>query len=171
MEEGVMQNADWRSHHIEGFAMAALQRGLDAQFSAPLISHIITFENGAELHSGGCIGGVQLDETFNHVVSLYRWEQYRLAEGTTRTEYRAFDSPTQNTDVFIKAADEATERLLAGDNVLVHCQAGLNRSGVVSALTLMNFGFDAVNAIATLRMTRSPLVLCNQEFEQWVLSR
>jgi protein-tyrosine phosphatase len=64
------------------------------------------------------------------------------------------------------------DRLRQGHTVLVHCQAGLNRSNLIAALALMRLtGCDAAAAIALLREKRSPLVLCNEAFEQYLLAR
>jgi len=54
---------------------------------------------------------------------------------------------------------------------LVHCQAELNRSGFISAPALIEEGMKAVDAISLLRTKRSPAVLCNQTFEEWLLTR
>lgn len=51
---------------------------------------------------------------------------------------------------------------------LVHCQAGLNRSGLLAELSLVLDGMQADEAIALLRATRSPAVLCNKAFEKWL---
>lgn len=51
---------------------------------------------------------------------------------------------------------------------LVHCQAGLNRSGLVAARALTLDGMNAADAIALLREKRSPAVLCNRSFESWL---
>ena len=53
--------------------------------------------------------------------------------------------------------------------VLVHCQAGLNRSSLVAARALMFEGRPAVDAIAVVRKRRSPACLCNQAFEEYLL--
>lgn len=50
---------------------------------------------------------------------------------------------------------------------LVHCQAGLNRSALVTARALMLDGMSADDAITLLRK-RSPMVLCNLTFEAWL---
>jgi protein-tyrosine phosphatase len=54
---------------------------------------------------------------------------------------------------------------MAGKKTLVHCQAGLNRSSLIVARTLM-LGQDmtAKDAIALIREKRSPMCLCNDTF-------
>ena len=56
-----------------------------------------------------------------------------------------------------------------GWRVLVRCQQGVNRSGLVTALILMLDGHKAQDAIALLRSLRGPAVLNNTSFEQWLL--
>ena len=53
---------------------------------------------------------------------------------------------------------------------LVHCQAGLNRSGIIVGHALMTGPerMTADDAIETMRRKRSPAVLCNSTFEQWL---
>jgi hypothetical protein len=58
----------------------------------------------------------------------------------------------------------------AGKKVLIRCQAGLNRSGLIMALVLMREGYTAKDAIALLREKRSEYALCNKTFEKWLLS-
>ena len=69
----------------------------------------------------------------------------------------------------IAIARLAYERWQSGAQVLVRCQAGVNRSGLVSALILMMHGLSAADAIALLREKRSPMVLLNADFERWLL--
>ena len=52
----------------------------------------------------------------------------------------------------------------------VHCQAGLNRSGVVVARALMLEGYSADRAITVLRKLRGPDVLFNEAFVRWLES-
>lgn len=164
--------ADWTNHHIEGYAVAAAERGIDSFFSADLITHTYTHDSGGELWQGGCIDGVSLeDEGFDQIISLYPWEKYKVGQHTEVIEIRAYDSPTQDPTVFISAAKMAADLVEQGKKVLVHCQAGLNRSGVVTALTLCNLGFDSADAVELMREKRSPLVLCNEAFESWVLEQ
>lgn len=52
-------------------------------------------------------------------------------------------------------ADRAARRLLAGKRVLVTCQAGLNRSGLVTALTLhVSTGRDPMDCVRQVRRSR-----------------
>jgi protein-tyrosine phosphatase len=46
----------------------------------------------------------------------------------------------------------------------------LNRSALVAGMALILDGWKPADAIALLREKRSPAVLCNPAFEQWLLS-
>lgn len=156
--------ADFQTHHIEGFARAAIEAGKPGQFSAPLISQI-----DGNLYMGGCRNGVSLGDEFDYVISLYPWESYRIGENTKRWEIEMYDAgeipdPTQ----LLKIARHVCKCVNHG-KTLVHCQAGLNRSGLVSALALILSGHSAASAIEMLRQMRSPVVLCNTAFESWLL--
>lgn len=158
--------ADWQSHHIEGYARAAMEAGKDGRFSAPLISHIED-----NLYVGGCIDGVRLDDDWQSVVSLYRWERYTLGPDTVRVEVEMYDSAdVVPAEQLHEIADHVVSELERGGKVLVHCQAGLNRSNLITALALMKRGRSAREAIDLLREKRSPVVLCNEAFEAWLLS-
>jgi hypothetical protein len=157
-------HADFESHHIEGHARAAADAGRSSYFRVPLVSQI-----DGNLWMGGCIDGVRLGPDFKFVVSLYPWEQYELTEGTVRSEHRLYDAAE------MPDLDEL-DRIVTGINVrchegrtLVHCQAGLNRSGLVTAFALVKRGMLPADAIALLREKRCPLVLCNGTFERWLL--
>ena len=51
-----------------------------------------------------------------------------------------------------------------GRRVLVRCQAGYNRSGLVVALALMRLGFTGQDAVARVRIARGPYALSNPHF-------
>lgn len=59
----------------------------------------------------------------------------------------------------------AAERWKAGDRVLVRCQAGVNRSGLVVGLILREQGMSPLAALGRMRDARSPRVLSNEDFE------
>lgn len=56
----------------------------------------------------------------------------------------------------------------SGKRVLIRCQAGLNRSGLITALVLMMDGFTADEAINLIRTTRDPMCLYNETFVAWL---
>ena len=58
----------------------------------------------------------------------------------------------------------------AGKRVLIRCQAGWNRSGLVMALTLIKDGYDPQAAINLIREKRVPEALSNRTFERWLLN-
>ena len=152
--------ADLVSHHIEGIAVHG-----DTPFSMPLISHIT-----GNLWTGGCIDGVRLPDDFAHVVSLYPWERFELGPNTQRTEARLYDA-AELPDVpkLFMIAGHVLGCLQEG-KTLVHCQAGLNRSGLVAGLALVMAGLGPGTAIDWLRYHRSPAVLCNPVFESFLSS-
>jgi hypothetical protein len=131
-----------------------------------LISHIAD-----NLYVGGCYHDVDLGDFFSHVFSLYQWERYKIAPGTIRKEVKMYDSRTDPIDIetINSMSDEIVEALDAGGNVLVHCQAGLNRSNLVATLVLIKkWDYSVEDAIALLRHKRSPHVLANQTFEDYL---
>ncbi len=66
------------------------------------------------------------------------------------------------------AVDEAVSRWRRGQKVLIRCQAGYNRSGLVMALILMRLGFTADKAIHQIRFRRGRCSLINRVFERYV---
>jgi len=155
-----MKQSDLTSHYIEGIS---LHRGVP--FDVPLFSHI-----EGNLWMGGCPVR-SAPEEFKYIVSLYPWEPYRLTQFQVRTEARLQDVLTIPDEEQLYKLAECVNAYKRQGVTLVHCQAGLNRSGLISALALIEEGMKAVNAISLLRAKRSPAVLCNQIFEEWLLTR
>ncbi|CAB4871704.1 unannotated protein [freshwater metagenome] len=106
---------------------------------------------------------------FDAVVTLYARAQ-PVGWGVVEHRFGFPDSMLAPKDKgrIIQAARWTHERWSSGDRVLVRCQAGLNRSGLVLALALMIEGYTAQDAIELLRQQRSEFVLCNRQFERWV---
>ena len=67
-------------------------------------------------------------------------------------------------------AAAAHARWQAGETVLIRCQAGVNRSGLVMALVLMLDGYSARDAIELIRERRAPAVLSNRHFVRWLVT-
>lgn len=153
-------------HRVTGYVPHAAAKGLNPVLDVPLISHV---EGG--LYQGGCQNGVALPVGFDFVLSLYQRERYALPPNCDRREVLMSDSLGQGFEQVEELAADVADRLSRGQTVLVHCQAGLNRSGLLSACALMHRGYGPVEAIELLRSKRSPLVLCNEAFEEWLLAR
>jgi protein tyrosine phosphatase len=58
-----------------------------------------------------------------------------------------------------------------GKRVLIRCQAGWNRSGLITALVLIREGMGAREAIDLIRKTRSEWALCNKSFEKFLIEQ
>lgn len=57
-----------------------------------------------------------------------------------------------------------------GRRVLIRCQAGLNRSGLLTALVMYKRGYPVDQAIELIRERRSPYALCNPRFVEHLRS-
>ena len=160
MIDAAQLQADLTSHHIEGIA-----REGNTPFSCPLISQVED-----NLWQGGCTDGVSLQGYFRHIVSLYPWEKYVPGgDLDSLVEVRLYDGPRIPDEGQLYALAEWINVCKAHGRTLVHCQAGLNRSGLLTALSLIVTGIAPVDAIRLLRASRSPAVLCNKRFEEWLL--
>ena len=107
---------------------------------------------------------------FDDVVSLTVEEVpgVQLQVGGLRMHVPIWDDEMVDATGVRAAALAVAERVTAGKRVLVHCSAGLNRSGVVSARALMFMGIPVAEAIAMVRSARGPYALSNRDFVAWL---
>lgn len=154
-------SADLESQPITGY----LHTG--ERLHVPLVSHITD-----NLFVGGHSRRADLGDFFSHVFSLYIWEpKYKTGDVTIHEAVEMLDSPTEDTSLVTDLVPKIVAALNEGGNVLVHCQAGINRSNLTAALVLREWkGLTSAEAIAMLREKRSPLVLANRGFETYLLS-
>lgn len=133
----------------------------------PDVSHIAD-----NLWMGACPIG-DAPPQFDHLVAL--WEEkdlpYRPRAYQTLTLARMVDCEFIPDAMLLGRLVTIVELLAALGPTLVHCQAGLNRSGLVMALVLMSRNIAAQDAIAHLRKKRHDSVLCNHHFERWLLTK
>lgn len=129
-------------------------------------------EAAPNLFHGGCETGLVLPDQIMHVVSLYKWEEYTsnhsLKSDVTVEMYDSLDQGFDQVDALAAWVNVCRQTA----PVLVHCQAGLNRSSLVVARALVLSGEYPTHkeAIAHMRASRTEAVLCNWEFERWLLS-
>lgn len=111
------------------------------------------------------------DLPFDSIVTMYAWA--RPADWNIQ-EYRygIYDASINEMDLsrLRQAVNWGYKQWKKGDRVLVRCQAGLNRSGLVTALILMKDGMTAKEAIQTIRTNRADSALFNRHYVQWLLT-
>jgi len=142
-----------------------------------------------ELHTeilpGFFMGGTADDDTidyakplstFEHslpydaVVTLYSWAQ-PMPWGIEELRYGFADATMSHVDEarLHRIVEWAYDRWQEGKSVLIRCQAGMNRSGLVCALVLMKAEYSAEDAIKLLREKRSEVVLFNDAFVDYLI--
>ena len=111
------------------------------------------------------------DLPFDAIVTMYAWA--RPADWKVQ-EFRYGVPDASITDIDLdrlrQAVDFGYDRWKQGDRVLVRCQAGLNRSGLVLALILIKDGLKPAEAIARIRDNRGDDALFNRDFHNWLLT-
>jgi protein-tyrosine phosphatase len=139
--------------------------------------HLIwTHPNGARLYQSGDKAGFDAPTYGVQAVALLAdWQPETLPGGVRPIHAPFADSDDMAPDEFERTkltaravAQELAACLERGENVLASCGAGLNRSGLVSALVLVKFGMKAGQAIETVREKRSPYALTNRLFQKIV---
>jgi hypothetical protein len=112
-----------------------------------------------------------LASPYDTIVTLYA-DALPAAWGVEEMRYGFPDASLTPTVVrrALGLAAFAHARWAAGERVLIRCQAGVNRSGLITALVLMLDGRTAHEAIALIRERRAPAVLSNDHFVRWLVS-
>lgn len=109
---------------------------------------------------------------YDLIVSLTSWgsdaPHGALRQGGRFVWVPMVDGPeVPATEIRLLAAEIASA-LREGAEVLVHCDAGLNRSGVVVGRTLLELGVPVEEAISSIRAARGSSALCNHWFVRWL---
>lgn len=152
---------------------------MDGFNELPLYSEILPglWQGGTDddqlVHKGsGRLPTVNDPKDFDVVVSLCA---YTLPVGWHVKEYRyAFpDGPTEPHiyKELEKIAEYAHQDWVSGKKVLIRCQAGLNRSGLVTALILLREGATLEKIVALIREKRGEYALSNNHFMDYLLNR
>lgn len=111
------------------------------------------------------------DNEFDCIVTLYAW----AAPANWGVEERRFGFPDaeiidEYLPTIVELARWAYTKWSYNKRVNVRCQAGLNRSGLVTALVLIMSGMTPEFAIEMIRKNRSSDALCNPDYEYWLLN-
>jgi hypothetical protein len=111
------------------------------------------------------------DLPFDAIVTMYAWA--RPADWQVQ-EFRYGVPDAKISDIELSRLRQAVEfgydRWKSGDRVLVRCQAGLNRSGLVTALILIKDGLAPEDAISAIRTNRGEDALFNTSFVDWLMN-
>ena len=123
------------------------------------------------IHQAVAYNKDRTDLPFNAIITMYAWANpadWRVQE----FRYGIYDSAIADIDLdrLKQAVEFGYNRWLSGDRVLVRCQAGLNRSGLVTALIMMSTGLDAETAIEQIRKNRADIALFNNNYVEWLMS-
>lgn len=162
--------ADLDSHPIQGFLPGGV--ALDV----PLASRIT-----GNLWVGGWPGPILTSKfaskirpltMFAGIVDVYG-EPYPLPVGPVYVRKPLQDWAGEPDARTVVTLAMVVNLLLMNGPVLVHCQAGINRSSLIAAaaLTLSAAETSIDDAIALIREKRSPLCLSNDAFERWLQTK
>ena len=142
-----------------------------------LYSEILTnlFMGGTDdedvIHIPARIYSRREDLPFDSIVTMYAWA--RPADWNVQEfRYGVPDASIKDIDLnrLRQAVEFGYDRWKQGDRLLVRCQAGLNRSGLVMALILIKDGYTPYQAIDLIRQRRTDMALFNENFVNWLLS-
>ena len=123
------------------------------------------------IHQAVAYNKARTDLPFDAIITMYAWANpadWRVQE----FRYGIYDSAIADIDLdrLKQAVEFGYNRWLSGDRVLVRCQAGLNSSGLVTALIMMSTGLDAETAIEQIRKNRADVALFNNNYVEWLMS-
>lgn len=146
-------------------------RLLDA-WDAPIeSSKIFTDASGGELWMGGSPYTLP-KEKWNVLVSLEATPSPAILHSVRHEGIHVwhpiFDNVLVDEHAIRSISALVADRVEMGNRVLVHCSAGLNRSGLVVARSLIFMGYEPLDAISLIRAKRSPSALFNTDYENWL---
>lgn len=140
----------------------------NTEFDVPFMSEI-----APNLWQGGCFNGLVLPDFIVAAFSLYPWEKYTVKNpDVPYVSLKMYDSldGIENIADIESFADHINYWRETGP-VLVHCQAGLNRSSLLVGMALVRGdGYTGQEAVDTIREKRSPACLCNNAFRRFLIN-
>jgi hypothetical protein len=106
---------------------------------------------------------------FDCVITMYAWAN-PTDWGVEEIRYGIPDSDINDANIkkLLDIAYWGYQRWLSGEKVLIRCQAGLNRSGLITSLILIMDGLFPMSAVNLIREKRTPFALFNQNYVTWL---
>lgn len=128
------------------------------------------FQGGHYRRTHADIEEVVVADEFDLVVSLYKRHGHGPSSHVRELHRPIPDGRLTGSEraLIDEIVAPIVEALELGGKVLVRCQAGYNRSGLVVALAMLAKGYDPGQAIDLIRRKRSPYALCNEHFVEYI---
>ena len=148
------------------------------QYGKPLWSEILPglWQGGTHdsdtIHDTGSSLYKPTRDEFETVVTLYE-SANPVKGGVKEVRFGFYDGDMTDFDPewdLKSIVDQAHTDWKSGKRVLIRCQAGWNRSGLVTALVLIKDGYEPQAAIDLIRKMRVREALSNRTFERWLLN-
>ncbi|KQP62903.1 hypothetical protein ASF47_17985 [Nocardioides sp. Leaf285] len=119
---------------------------------------------GHDCQPGG--GDAKPRDRFDVVISLFTREGHEPAPGVEHHTHTMVDGPLDPADHarLDTLAETTRQRVEQGQDVMVRCQAGMNRSGLVAGMAMIKMGWRTDDVLARMRAARGPWVLFNTAF-------
>ena len=141
-------------------------------FQNTSLSHSIIFTQSAFRDIAPLYCSPFWPKVFDIVVTL---DSYSLPMGWHVKEFRYgfADGPVES-HVYQESeriADWAHSEWKSGSTVLIRCQAGLNRSGLITSLILLKEGLSLAQILELIRSKRGEYALSNKHFVEYLTKK
>lgn len=94
----------------------------------------------------------------------YRWKQEMFP-------IKDFSVPDDR-EAYLELAQRLADRLVAGENILIHCAGGVGRTGTLAAVILLALGMNQLEALQAVEMAGSrPENTTQRDLVAWVAGR
>lgn len=134
-------------------------------------SNLLLVNNEDQIADNLWIGGNPVDVTkYQYIVAVNKAPSYHIPNGTMAIVYPFDDAEWLPDLVKLNELADHVNRFRDQGLTLVHCSAGLNRSALVIALSLIKRGMTPNDAIELIRNKRGSDALHNTTFTDWLLT-
>jgi hypothetical protein len=150
---------------IRGVATSCGNMPIDAPLFSPIVGEIIW--------TGGSVAEWDLPMTpyFRNILNLFPWGVYDVPDGVNYKSIRMLDASHIGAGFLDEALTWLDDAVRHHEGpILVHCQAGINRSNlVVAAFLVTRLGWEPRDTIDHIREQRCAAALCNPAFEGYIM--